>query len=320
MVAFASTADIANQTARIVEFAEGVYGYVSQHDPNCGFVVGDEYVLVIDTRATPAAARAWIADIRTVTDKPIRYAFLTHYHAVRAMGASAFGDAAIVASKATGALLTERGQGDFEAEMQRMPRLFEGFEEIPGLTEPHILFDEEVTIKVGRRSIHLMHIGRGHTAGDSICWIPDCGVLFGGDLIENRTGIYCGDAYIRDWLQTLERLRAFAPKVLVPGRGAPLTTLQAVSDAVDSHKNFLVTLLRTVQLGLDKGADLPGCYRLAREKITPLYGDWPVYDHILPFGVARAYDELRGLQHPQIWTPERDQALWKAVHPGGKSS
>ena len=107
---FASAGDTAEQKARLTEFAPGVYGYVSSFDPNVGLVVGDESCLVIDTRATPRMAREFIADIATVTDKPVRHVFLTHYHAVRVLGASAYAGAQIVASHDTLGMIRTTGQ------------------------------------------------------------------------------------------------------------------------------------------------------------------------------------------------------------------
>lgn len=313
-VSFASTNDLADQEPEVVELAPDVYGFLSVSDPNCGFIVGDDCVLAIDTRATPALARNYLQAIRTVTDKPVRYVFLTHYHAVRVMGASAFTDAAVISSQATADLVGERGQGDFECEALRMPRLFKGVEEVPGLTIPDIRFQGSLSLRLGRHDVQLIHLGRAHTAGDSVCYLPKAGILFGGDIVENHCGIYCGDAYVREWPVTLERLRTLRPQILVPGRGAALHGDQAVSDTVDSHKDFLLSLISTVQAGLARGLDLRGCYRLAEEQITPRFGDWPVYSHVLPFDVARTYDELRGFEHPRIWTPERDKALWDLVH------
>ncbi|MDQ0589928.1 MBL fold metallo-hydrolase [Variovorax paradoxus] len=308
---FASTADRTDQRPQVVPLAPDVYGYISPSDPNCGFVVGRDAVLAVDTTATPAAARRWLQEIREVTDKPVRYVFLTHYHAVRVMGAAAFEDAVIVASENTGSLIRERGLADFESEQARMPRLFADGSAAPVLSTPHMLFKDHLTLDLGNLKVEFRHLGRGHTAGDSVCRIPQAGVVFGGDLIENHCGIYCGDAYLGDWLQTLERLRALQPDVLVPGRGSPLRTPKDVADTIDSHKDFLVTLLATVRHGLSQGLDLKGCYRLADQQLTPRFGDWPVYRHVLPFDVARAFDELRGLEHPQIWTSEKDRQLWE---------
>ncbi len=84
--------------------------------------------MVVDARATPAMAQELVDHIRTVTDKPIKYVVLTHYHAVRVMGASGYGAPNIIASQGTLDLIKERGQQDFDSEVQRFPRLFRDVE------------------------------------------------------------------------------------------------------------------------------------------------------------------------------------------------
>jgi glyoxylase-like metal-dependent hydrolase (beta-lactamase superfamily II) len=312
--AFASATDTTEQVPQIVELGRGIYGYCSVSDPNTGFVVGDDSVMVIDARATPTLAEEMIAGIRTVTDKPIRHLFLTHYHAVRALGASAFGDALIFSSAGTRDLLRERGQADKDSEIGRFPRLFKGAERITGLTHPQATFEREFSFWFGGRELRFMHLGRAHTKGDAVCYIPDANVVFAGDLVENRCGVYTGDAYMQDWLITLERLRALGCEAMVPGRGAPLTTRQGGTEAIDMTKDFIASLLDAVRHGLSQGEGLKGCYERAERSMTPRFGDWPIYTHALAFDVGRAYDELRGLEHPQIWTAARDQALWAAIH------
>lgn len=311
--AFASVSDIAEQKPKVVELGSGVYGYCSVHDPNCGFIVGDEAVIAIDARATPALAREMIADIRRITDRPIKYLFLTHYHAVRALGASAFGADFIFSSKDTLELLHERGQADMDSEIGRFPRLFKGREEIPGLTRPHASFEREFTFWLGKREVRFQHLGRAHTRGDTICHVPDAGVVFAGDIVENRCGVYMGDGYLRDWLATLERLREIDAVAAVPGRGAPMQSRQAITEAIDATKDFIATILNAVGHGLGRGYDLKGCYEIAKAHCDDRFGNWPIYQHVLAFDTARAFDELRGMEHPQIWTDERDQALWKAI-------
>lgn len=309
-LSFASSADNAQQTPQLVELARNVYGYISDFDPNCGFVVGPDYVVAIDTRATPALAREMLAAIRTVTDKPVRYVFLSHYHAVRVMGASAFDGAALIASQATLDLIAERGSDDFECEVRRFPRLFRGVEEIPGLTWPDLVFDHGLTLRLGDRDLRFLHLGRGHTAGDSVCWIADCGVLFSGDLVENRCGVYAGDGYVADWIETLSRLRKFPANTMVPGRGAALRSRDAVTGAIEATQGFLTTLRDVVATAHAQGADLKTCYLEAEKAMGPIYGDWPVFAHVLPFDVARMIEQLEGGEHPTPWTAERDQALW----------
>lgn len=310
---FASANDTQEQKASVLELAKNVYGYVSDFDPNCGFIVGDEGVMVIDCRATPALAREMIEDIRKVTDKPLQYIFLTHYHAVRVFGASAFGVDAVFASTGTAKLIEERGEADRESEIRRFPRLFKGAEEIPGLTRPRITFDKELTFRFAGREVQLKHIGRGHTAGDTIAWLPQDGVLFAGDLVENGCGVYTGDAYMTEWPETLERLREIGAHTMVPGRGAAVRTVQEVSEAIDSTKSWLFAVLGNVRYGIDHNRTLKQIYETTHERMLPGFGDWPIFEHCLPFDVARAYDELRGHIHPRIWTAERDADLWRQL-------
>ncbi len=308
---FASASDVSDQKAKLVELGRDVWAYASPSDPNCGFVVGDDGVLAVDCRATPSLAREMIADIATVTDKPIKYVALTHYHAVRVMGASAFGIEAIFASRSTHRLIAERGAADLESETRRFPRLFKGADEIPGLTWPKVTFDGEMRFHFGGREVLLRQLGRAHTAGDTICAIPDAGVVFSGDLVENRCGVYTGDAYLSDWLDTLEALRAFPAGTVVPGRGAVMTDARSIHDGIDMTRLFLVALLSTTRQSVDRGWSLRKAYEHTDAVMSREFGDWPLYGHVLPFGVARAYDELRGMVHPVVWTAARDAALWQ---------
>lgn len=311
---FASASDLKEQKPQVQELAAGVYGYISEFDPNCGFVVGDDYVVAIDTRPTPSMAREFLNAIRTVTDKPVKFIALTHYHAVRVMGASAFTDAqAIIASQGTADWVRTRGQADFESEVGRFPRLFAGVEEVPGLTIPTITFESELRLNLGSTEIQLKCLGRGHSSGDTVAWLPDCGVLFSGDVVENRCGVYAGDAYIRDWTGTLEAVKKLNPRVLVPGRGAVQHGQAACTQAIELTQAFLQTLLDSVQTGLDQQEGLRGCFERAQKAMTPRFGDWPVFQHVLPFDVARAFEELQGTEHPTVWTADRDQQLWQIL-------
>ena len=309
---FASASDLQEQVPQVQKLAPGVYGYISAFDPNCGFVVGDDHVVAIDTRPTPRMARGFLQAIRSVTDKPVKFIVLTHYHAVRVMGASAFPEVqAIIASQGTADWVRTRGQADFDSEVGRFPRLFAGVEEVPGLTVPSITFEREMRLNLGGgRELQLHCLGRGHSGGDTVAWLPDCGVLFAGDVVENHCGVYAGDAYLRDWAHTLDAVRALHPRTLVPGRGAVLRDAAACAEAIDLTQDFLRTLLASVQAGLDAGEGLRACFERAQQAMVPRFGDWPVFQHVLPFDVARAFEELQGTEHPTVWTAERDRQLW----------
>jgi glyoxylase-like metal-dependent hydrolase (beta-lactamase superfamily II) len=197
--AFASTGDMSEKTVSFKEIGPDLYAYTAQGDPNSGIIVGDDGCMVIDAQATPMMAEDVIARVRSVTDKPIKYVVLSHYHAVRVLGASAYNAQGIIASNATYDLIVERGEQDKASEIGRFPRLFKGESSIPeGLTWPTLTFESGMSVFLGKREVKLFHLGAGHTAGDIVAWVPDAEVMFTGDLVEYHSACYCGDAHLRD--------------------------------------------------------------------------------------------------------------------------
>ena len=113
-------------------------------------------VIVVDAQATPVMAGLVIDRVRQVTDKPIKYVTLTHYHAVRVLGASGYkqhGLQEIIASRPTWELIVERGQQDMDSEIGRFPRLFNAVESVPGLTWPTLTFSGEMTLWMGKLEV-----------------------------------------------------------------------------------------------------------------------------------------------------------------------
>jgi len=310
---FASVGDTEAKTVSFTELGTGLYAFTAEGDPNTGVIVGDDGVMVIDAQATPKMAEDVIARVRTVTDKPIRYVVLSHYHAVRVLGASGYGAEQIIATDATRSLITERGQEDWDSEYGRFPRLFQAADTIPGLTWPTMTFPDRLTVWLGRRRVELRHLGRGHTAGDLVAWVPDEKVMFSGDLVEYRSACYCGDAHLRDWPVTLDRLEGFGPRALVPGRGDALVDPGDVATGLRLTRAFLRALYDTAEDCVAKGLDLKATYDRTRAVMDPEFGDFAIYEHCQPFNVARAYDEARGIHHPRIWTAERDREMWTAL-------
>ena len=224
MKSFASQADLKPKKISFPRLSKSCWAFTAEGDPNTGVIVGDDGVMVIDAQATPAMAREVIRRIRRVTSKPIRHVVLSHYHAVRVLGASAYKAEQIIASQRTLGLIRERGRQDMASEIGRFPRLFRGAESIPGLTWPTMVFKDEMTVMLGKLEVRILHLGPGHTGGDTVVWVPSEKVLFSGDLVEYEAGIYTGDAHLEEWPNTLEKLRALKPRALVPGRGPALKT------------------------------------------------------------------------------------------------
>lgn len=310
---FASQGDLQAKKISFERLSANAWAFTAEGDPNTGVIIGDDGVMVIDAQATPLMAREVIKRIRKVTSKPIRYVTLTHYHAVRVLGASAYKPQQVIASDATLDLIRERGKQDMASEIGRFPRLFRGKESIPGLTWPTLVFKDRMTLMMGKLEVHIIHAGRGHTAGDTIVWIPSQKVLFSGDLVEYKAGIYTGDAHLGDWPATLDRLAALKPKALVPGRGPALKTAAESRKAIKFTQDFVRGLLDTARIGVRAGLSLKQVYEATRLKMDPKYGRYPIYEHCMPFDVSRAFDEAGGIAHPRIWTARRDIEMWKSI-------
>jgi glyoxylase-like metal-dependent hydrolase (beta-lactamase superfamily II) len=216
-------------------------------------------------------------------------------------------------SEAARGMVVERGQEDWDSEFARFPRLFQGHEEIPGLTWPTTTVAGRMSVYLGRRRVDLAQLGRAHTAGDLVVSVPDQNVMMTGDIVEYRSACYCGDAYYRDWPQTLAAIRAAAPDAIAPGRGDALTGHDMVTAALDSTADFVNSTYRAVARVALGGGPLADAMTACRDACDARFGDYAIYEHCLPFNVARAYDEARDVTHPRIWTAERDAAMWAAL-------
>ncbi|AAU49608.1 MBL fold metallo-hydrolase [Burkholderia pseudomallei] len=310
---FASQADLAEKKVTFERLSEHAYAYTAEGDPNTGIIVGDDAVLVADTQATPVMAEDVIRRIREVTDKPIKYVLLTHYHAVRVLGASAYGADHVIASQDTYDLIVERGAADMKSEIERFPRLFRSVESVPGLTWPTLTFKGEMTLWLGKLEVKIMQLGRGHTKGDTVVWLPQEKVLLSGDLVEYGATPYAGDAYFQDWPATLDAIAALEPEKLVPGRGAALKTPREVADGLAGTRAFVSELYAKVKAGAAAGRDLNAIYKETYAALKPTFGDWVIFDHCMPFDVTRAFDEATQYPDPRIWTAERDKDMWHTL-------
>ncbi len=311
--AFASQGDLAEKETSFTEVGDGLYAFTADGDPNTGVVIGDESVLIVEAQATPRLARKVIDCVRGVTDKPISHVVLTHYHAVRVLGASAYGAREIIMSDTAAAMVEERGQEDWDSEFGRFPRLFQGHEEIPGLTRPTTTFSDMMTVYLGKRRVDIMKLGRAHTAGDAVIWVPDREVMFTGDIVEYHSACYCGDGHFNDWPETLAHIAAFEPKAIAPGRGDALVGEEMVTKAIASTADFVRSTYKPVERIVARGGTLKEAWDAVRASCDPKFADFAIYEHCLPFNVSRAYDEARGIDTPRIWTAARDREMWDAL-------
>ena len=323
---FASRADLVDKKISFEQLSLHCWAYTAEGDPNSGVIIGEKFILVSDATATPAMAQDLIARIREVSDKPIKYVLLTHYHAVRVLGASAYaaeGATEVIASQGTLELIIERGKEDMQSEMERFPRLFRSAESVPGLTWPTLVIGGgdpvqgevpgKLTVDLGGVKVQIWSPGHGHTHGDTIAWVEEEKVLFSGDLVEYEAGVYTGDAQLQEWPATLEVLRALKAEVIVPGRGEAMKGQADVNKALDYTRRWVETLFAAAKEATAADMDLKAAMAHTRKTMDPVFGHVFIYEHCLPFDVSRAYDEAKGIKNPRIWTAERDQEMWNAL-------
>lgn len=310
---FASQADMTEKAISFTEVGKDLWAFTAEGDPNSGVIIGDNSVMIVEAQATPRLANKVIEKVRQVTDKPITHLALTHYHAVRVLGASAYDAPQIIMSDAAHGMVLERGQEDWDSEFQRFPRLFEGHESIPGLTYPTTTFSDSMTVFLGSRRVEIKKIGRAHTAGDAVIWVPDEQVMFSGDIVEYQSACYCGDGYFNEWGSTLDNVKTYDPQSIAPGRGGALIGRAKVEEAIELTREFVESTYRpAAQVAARKGT-LKDAWDAVRDACDHKFKDYAIYEHCLPFNVARAFDEAQGIDHPRIWTAQRDIEMWEAL-------
>lgn len=199
---------------------------------NTAIIVNDDDVVVIDSSISPAAATALARELKTITDKPIRYVINTHFHFDHAHGNQVYpADVQIIGHEFTHEMLLNGGSigrtyGRFTDWMASEPGGAEGQEGlIP--TPPNMTLTDKLTLYRGAREIQLLFFGRGHTGGDVVVYLPAEKILFSGDLLLESMP-FMGDGFPTDWIDTLERLKALEFDTVVPGHGRPFSDRERI--------------------------------------------------------------------------------------------
>ncbi|KZM47854.1 MBL fold metallo-hydrolase [Labrenzia sp. OB1] len=290
---------------RFEELGRGCYAYSADGCSNTGVIIGEKAVLVVDAQATPQMAQKVLQKIRDITDKPVKQVVLTHFHSGGCLGATAFEPGEIVASDLTRRMMDTRGREEIRVSRQRLPGLFVGLPENADVVSPTMTIASSMTIDLGGLDVRLMHLGRGHTMGDLVVWVPDQAVLFAGDMVQKSAVPCCGDAHLADWPRALDRISAFRPAALMPGRGRPAIGASAVTQAIETTRDFVTTLNDAASACVVQSLGLRDTFLAVRDALEPRFGTMTDFEFNLPLSLARAYDEALGLDQPQVWTRER---------------
>jgi glyoxylase-like metal-dependent hydrolase (beta-lactamase superfamily II) len=285
---------------QFVKVGEGVYAALPAPGvdvvANSGFVIGKDAVWVFDSMR-PEIIQGMVAEIKKLTPAPIRYVINSHHHYELVLGNSFFSGATIIshenALKNLIATPPDAQIARTRANLVKLGLKDTGPEEnLPPMRLPDVTFTDRLIFHDGNRDIQVIHLGRYHTNGDSVLYLPREKVLFAGDLLPGIGGPGGQqEAYFRDFVKSIDRALALDIETVVPGRGAKLATKQDLKN----FRQYLVDLISNVQGYVDKGATLEEAQRGVKPSayIDPARVNTDSFKRLWADTVRRCYQELK---------------------------
>jgi glyoxylase-like metal-dependent hydrolase (beta-lactamase superfamily II) len=313
---------IQGKTYKFERIADGVYYATGGFGSNNVVIINDADVMLVDTGTTPANARRFVADVRLITTKPIRYVVNTHWHYDHTDGNQIFGPGvqiiaaeylrnAIVnfdvlnrepfkTAQANAALQAEnlRKQADAEADPAKKADINKQLSDARRIvrdlaqikpTPPNVTYSQKMVINSGGREIDLLFLGRGHTGGDTVVFLPKEKIVCTGDLMESRLA-YMGDAFFDEWITTLEALKKLDWDVDLPGHGVPFGD----KGLVTAYQSYLTDLMKQVADLRAQGVSPEDAAR--RVDLTSHAKDFPQ--------ITGPGAEVRGVRRVYAWMDE----------------
>jgi glyoxylase-like metal-dependent hydrolase (beta-lactamase superfamily II) len=323
-------AEFKGDAFRLNKIQDGIYHAVGTGalsvGCNAAVIVNRDDVLVVDSHSTPAAAWALAEQIKTVTDKPIRYVINTHFHWDHAHGNQVYGsDVEIIGHEFTRRMLaageSTRGRSydmfvtsGIPVQIAQLTKQIDGMPDGPAkdkvreqlsiqqqyreasaavkVQPPTVTLTDSMTLYRGGREIRLQFLGRGHTGGDVVVYLPKERVVASGDLLTAGPS-YLGDAFVPDWSATLDKLRALDFDWVLPGHGEAFQG----KAKIDQFKSYLADFWQQAKKLHDSGVSAEEAARqIDMRKHIADYPEVPALKDVgvLNHGVYRAYDLLEG--------------------------
>ncbi|GAA3827787.1 MBL fold metallo-hydrolase [Streptomyces coacervatus] len=272
-------------TYEVEQLAEGVHAYVQPDGGwclnNAGIVIGTEGTLLIDTAATQARALVLRETVHTLSARPVGTLVNTHSHGDHTFGNHLFAESAtIVAHERAAAEMAEYGL----ALRDLWPQVHWGHVEP---TLPKVTYRDRLSLPDLGVRVELLHAGPGHTAGDTVVWLPDQRVLFAGDLVFSGATPFVLMGSLSGSLRVLDQLRRLEPLHVVPGHGPP-----GGPELLDANADYLRWVDELARTGMAEG--LPPL-DLARASGPGPYGQLLDSERLVG-NLVRAYAELRGAE------------------------
>src|SRR5262249_18870864 len=285
----------------VKKIGEGVYAAINpdrgKAGSNAGFIVGTNGIIVVDTFVAVDPAKALLAEIRKVTNLPIRYVVNTHYHLDHTGGNAVFAEAGatILAHRNLRGWLRTENLKFFGATPKP-----EDKQRVESLVLPDEVYSDAVDIYLGSRLIQVRNM-LGHTGGDSVVLVPDANVVFGGDLIWQHHLPNLIDASTQPWIQTLDKLLTDHPSATFVSGHGDVATAPDVRDFRD-YLNTLRVDVAKAQAGGKSGQELVNA---VTEELKEKYGQWGFFDHFVERNIQQTADELIG--HKKVPVPSLDK-------------
>jgi cyclase len=310
------------KTYKFERIADGVYYATGGFGSNNVVIINDADVMLVDTGTSPANARRFVEDVRTITNKPIRYVVNTHWHYDHTDGNQVFGPGVQIMATdylrnamvnfdvlnrepyktahdnavAQAGTLEKQAAAETDAtkkaaltkQLADARRIVTELGQIK-VTPPNVTYSDHLVVHSGKREIDLMFLGRGHTGGDTVIYLPQDKIICTGDLMESRLA-YMGDAFFDEWIATLDKLKAIDWQVDLPGHGVPFGD----KGLVTAFQSYLTDLTKQV-------ADLRGQGVLAddaakRVDLTSHAKDFPQ--------ITGPGADIRGVRRIYAWMDE----------------
>jgi glyoxylase-like metal-dependent hydrolase (beta-lactamase superfamily II) len=252
---------------------------------NAGFVVGEEKILVIDSRFTPALAEELAEAIRSVSQLPIAYLVNTHYHPDHVWGNSVFREmgALILATEETRIEIERYTPVYLEYYRNQKPDVYRMLENVEAAL-PDSVVGRELKLDLGGVEVLLEWFGPAHTSGDIVVSVPSEGIVFTGGLVSNGYHPNLGDQWMDsdNWLKILSRIEEKEPKIVVPGQGKA-----SGGGILATQRDYIVSLVGSCLRAISERTPLSS----AVTGITVPGAE--AYDHpnILPFNIQAIYRE-----------------------------
>lgn len=324
--------DYVRPAPETIEVAKGVYLFVSKPygdvgmDGNSVAILSRDGVLVFDSNATPASSALVLAEIRKLTDKPVRYVVNSHWHWDHWYGTEtytkAFPDVKVVAHEKTREMMAgpaiEFNRPGVESQLPGYIGMLENRAAAdpslqPALDEarffldqkknahlvlPTVTYKDTLPITLGERKIEVLHYDRAVTPGDSFLYLPEEKILVTGDLLINPVS-FALSSYPTGWLTTLERMDALDASVILPGHGAPLRDKALLSAHIEAMRELLKAGKDAKARGLDADQAKEEVLPRLHDVMVRMTKDDPKMNqqfqvYLVDWYMHRVFDELTG--------------------------